>query len=121
MYAKTLAIIAFTAALGANAAMAQEASASEPIPQHSTLTRAEVREAAIQARAAGLVQHGDATHFAVPTGSSLTRAQVLAETLAAIRVGAISRGEHNSFPTAEQLQSIRMAGLEALTMDTATR
>lgn len=43
-----------------------------------------------------------------------TRAQVKAETLEAIRLGAISHGEKFVFPTQQQLQSIRMAGLEAL-------
>ncbi len=120
MYAKTL-FIALIAVAGAASAMAQEISASEPIPQHSTLSRAEVRDAAIQARAAGQIQYGDATHFALPTGASLTRAQVVAETLEAIRVGAISRGEHNSFPTSAQLESIRQAGLRALTTEMAAR
>lgn len=43
-----------------------------------------------------------------------TRAQVKAETLEAIRVGAIGHGERFVFPTQQQLESIRTAGLKAL-------
>lgn len=62
---------------------------------------------------APLVQ-GEAFNFPEPVGESKTRAQVRAETLEAIRVGAISRGERYAFPSADQLESIRLAGLRAL-------
>ena len=60
-----------------------------------------------------LVQ-GEAFNFPEPVGEAKTRAQVRAETLEAIRVGAISRSDRYEFPTAQQLESIRMAGLRAL-------
>ena len=52
--------------------------------------------------------------FPEPAGMAKTRAQVKAETLQSIRLGAVSHGERFVFPTQQQLQSIRTAGLEAL-------
>lgn len=66
-----------------------------------------------------LVQ-GEAFYFPEPVGEAKTRAQVRAETLEAIRVGAISRGERHESPTAQQLESIRLAGLRALDPTVAT-
>jgi Domain of unknown function (DUF4148) len=60
-----------------------------------------------------LVQ-GEAFNFPEPVGEAKTRAQVRAETLEAIRVGAISNSDRYEFPTAQQLESIRVAGLRAL-------
>lgn len=66
-----------------------------------------------------LVQ-GEAFNFPEPVGEAKTRAQVRAETLEAIRVGAIQRSERFELPTAEQLESIRLAGLRALDPTVAT-
>jgi hypothetical protein len=54
--------------------------------------------------------------------SGLTRAQVRAEAAEALRVGAISVGDReHALPTAEQLDSIGMAGAKALSMTLASR
>lgn len=66
-----------------------------------------------------LVQ-GEAFNFPEPVGEAKTRAQVRAETLEAIRVGAIQRTDRFEQPTAEQLESIRLAGLRALDPTVAT-
>lgn len=87
---------------------------------HSTISRADATAAALQARA-GRPAQSEAQTFAALTAGGLTRAQVVAETIEAIRVGAIGRGEHNVFPTAKQLESIRLAGLKALPMTVASR
>ena len=120
MHTKTL-VAAVIALIGAASAFAQEISPVEPIAQHSTLTRAEVRAAAVQAREAGLVSYGEVTQFAAPSGFAKTRAQVRAETLEAVRIGAIAHGEQSFFPTAAQLESIRLAGLKAMPMEMAAR
>ena len=60
-----------------------------------------------------LVQ-GEAFNFPEPVGEAKTRAQVRAETLEAIRVGAVNRSDRFEFPTAQQLESIRTAGLRGL-------
>jgi hypothetical protein len=78
----------------------------------SDLPKSGPRIAAVQVKSP-MVQ-GEAFYFPEPVGEAKTRAQVRAETLEAIRVGAISRGERYEFPSAQQLESIRMAGLRAL-------
>jgi hypothetical protein len=65
-------------------------------------------------QAQGRMFNGEAFYFPEPVGPGKTRAQVKAETLEAIRVGAISTSERYEFPTQQQLESIRMAGLRAL-------
>ncbi len=114
-------IAALFAVIGTASALAQDITPADPIIHSSTLTRTEVRDAFIQARAAGQIQRGDSTSFAQSTGFVNTRAQVNAETIEALRVGAVSRHEKNSFPTEAQLESIRMAGQNALPMTTAAR
>lgn len=87
----------------------------------STLTRAEVIAATLQARAAGQIPGGEQFTFAQDHGPGLSRAQVRAETLEAIRLHAIGVHEKNLFPTAAQLESIRIAGLKAVPMTMAAR
>ena len=87
----------------------------------STVTRAEVRQAAIQARAAGRITEGEIARSVDTTGTTLTRAQVHAETLEALRIGAVSRHNHDSFATPAQLDQIHMAGLRAVAMTVAAR
>lgn len=53
--------------------------------------------------------------------STVSRAQVRAEAVEANRLGLSSRGDHYVLPTAEQLESIRMAGLRATRMTVASR
>lgn len=116
-------IFAAAAALStfnAPVAFAGEASYEYPTVLSSTLSRAEVQAQTLQARAAGLIAHGERNVVVADTGPALTRAQVKAETLEAIRVGAISRHEHDVLPTAAQLDSIRLAGLKAVAMTMAS-
>jgi len=120
MNTKSLTAAAFFS-LASLSAMAQEGFTELPEVSHSSLTRAEVQAEVVQARASGLFTPGDRTVIAEPTGLAKTRAQVVAETLQAIRLGALDRHEHNSFPTPSQVQSIEMAGQQALTTKVAAR
>ncbi len=124
MHTKTFIAVAIAligATFGATAARAGEATYDYPVAFTSTLTRAEVQAEALRARAAGHVAMGEQSYVVADTGPSLTRAQVVAELREAIRLGAISDGERNVFPTAMQLESIRLAGLKALSMTMASR
>lgn len=125
MYAKTFVTtaIAFIGAFTFIApAFAGEAEPDHPMAYTSTVSRAEVVAATLQARAAGLIPNGEQSSVVADTQtSSLTRAQVQAEAVEAIRLGLSSRGEHYVFPTAMQLDSIRMAGLRAISMTVAAR
>jgi hypothetical protein len=103
------------------AATLSEADLQLPMAYSSTVTRAEVRAAALQASALGQSSIGDYLQPIQPKFmSTVTRAQVRAETLEAIRLHAIGHGEHNYFPTQAQLDSIRMAGERAVTMTMAS-
>lgn len=62
--------------------------------------------------ASAAMDQEDAAHALHAMGK--TRAQVKAETLEAIRLGAIGHGERFVFPTQQQLENIRTAGLKAL-------
>jgi hypothetical protein len=87
----------------------------------STVSRADVSADAVRARAAGLVAQGELSVVVADSGPTLSRAQVKAETLEAIRVGAISHGEKDTALTAQQLESIRLAGVKAVSMTLASR
>jgi hypothetical protein len=108
--AAVLSVVAATPSFAAG-----EASYDYPQAVASNVTRAEVRQAAIAARQAGLVTHGEITVASeIRSGASqLTRAQVLAELAEARRLGLVGEGEHNIFPTPAQLEQIRLAGLKA--------
>jgi hypothetical protein len=124
MYAKTFitAAIALVGAIVIAApALAGDISEDNTPAFTSTLTRAEVLSATLQARDAGLIPGGEQFTFPQDQGPSLSRAQVRAETLEAIRLGAIGVHEKNLLPTAAQLESIRMAGLSAVPMAMASR
>ena len=124
MHTKTLltvAIALISAAFGATAARAGEVEPDYPVAYTSTLTRAEVKADALRARAAGHIAIGERSYVVADTGPGLTRAQVVAETLEAIRVGAVDRHEQTQLPTAIQLESIRQAGLRAVSMTMASR
>ena len=115
---KTIAI-ALIALTSATVALADDPSVVAPEPTTSVVTRAEVRQALSQARAAGQVIYGEGDFVAAPTGMALTRAQVKAEAREALRIGAVQRGEASFVITPMQLELIRMAGLKALSMTTA--
>lgn len=120
MFTKTL-VIAALSFLALTAAQAQEVT---PEPLHvysSTLTRAEVRQAALDPLHSAAHHGGDRTVIAEPTGPSKSRAQVVAETLEAVRLGVVDRGEASTVITSAQLESIRMAGLKAVPMNMAMR
>jgi Domain of unknown function (DUF4148) len=121
VYAAVVALSAVASLISAAPALAGEATPDYPVAYTSTVSRAEVQQAALQARAAGLVASGERSVVNEPTGSTLTRAQVVAETREAIRVGAIAQGEASVVLTPAQLDSIQMAGLKAQTMTLAAR
>lgn len=120
MNTKSLIATAFTL-IAAGSAMAQEATPDYPTPFTSTVTRAEVRQALFEARAAGLIAQGESNVVAEPVGTPKTRAQVVAETREAIRLGLVGGGERNIVYTQDQIDSIRTAGLKAVPMDVAAR
>lgn len=126
MFAKTLitAVVAVTAAMLASPAFALEGDTGQSTTFNSTLSRAEVRAAFIEARNAGLITAGEhtvAVESLRPTGTMLTRAQVLAELREAKRIGAIGYGDQPIIPTERQLSLIRMAGERAVAMAVAAR
>ncbi len=124
MYAKTFitAAVALVGAIVTTApAFAGDISEDNTPAFTSTLTRAEVISATLQARAAGLIPGGEQFTFAQDHGPGLSRAQVRAETLEALRLHAIGVHEKNLFPTAAQLESIRVAGVGAVPMALASR
>jgi hypothetical protein len=88
-----------------------------PAPTTSVLSRAEVRQAAIEARDARLrspLSHEEQLDpTSAPFASTLTRAQVHAEAVEATRLGVTSSYDGKSRPSAEQLAQIRNAGLRA--------
>jgi hypothetical protein len=124
MFSKTLVTVATAAIAVLSSASAFAASPEDfslPTRYSSAVTRADVRAQAIAARQAPMHLEGDlyvADQNFVP---SLTVAQVRAETLEAIALGVIGHGEKNVFATAQQQESIRMAGLRAVTMTLASR
>jgi hypothetical protein len=120
-YTAVLTLAALSALITALPATAGEATPDYPMAYTSTTTRADVQQAALNARAAGLIASGERSVVNEPTGSTLTRAQVVAETREAIRVGAIAQGEASLVITPAQLDSIRMAGLKAQAMTVAAR
>ncbi len=123
MNTKTLFAAAFAAiaTLGATSALADGATYEFPTTTTSTVSRADVKAETLRARAVGRIAEGERSIVITDSGPSLTRAQVVAETLEAIRIGAISRHEQSVSPTAAQLESIRQAGLRAITMTMASR
>jgi hypothetical protein len=86
-----------------------------------SLSRMDVLLELARARKAGELNHIETSFVPTPVGMPLTRAQVKAELLEAIRIGALEHGERSFTPSAEQLESIRLAGLRAITMNVATR
>lgn len=90
----------------------------------STLTREQVRAEAVAAVRADAIHNDDHGLPATqPLRSMLTRAQVRAETAEAVRIGAIGGGDYalRDGPSAQQLESIRMAGQRAVAANLASR
>jgi Domain of unknown function (DUF4148) len=114
-------LIAIAALSTAGAALATEATLDSPASTVSTLTRDDVRNAAIEARIAGLLHRGEATVHHEAALSLKTRAQVVAEAVEARRLGVIAGGEATVLPTPAQLERIQMAGLNAVPMNLAQR
>jgi hypothetical protein len=126
MYTKTLGAAIFAASIMAIATSPAQAQETDYLPApvlHSTLTRAAVTAE---------LRNGPTLHeqllsdwarpapYAVAGGMPLTRTQVKAETREALRLGVLNAREHSSFTTAEQLESIRQAGLRAVQMQMAS-
>ena len=90
-----------------------------PAPTASIASRADVRQAAIEARDARLRSGLSAETLLDPSSapfvSTLSRAQVHAEAVEATRLGLTGSYEGKSRPSAEQLAQIRSAGLRAAT------
>lgn len=127
MYAKTLIATLFAASLLALAGSPAQASEVDDLPVQafmSTLTRAEVRAELLKGPTLQQRLLSDWAHplSAAPVSpQSLTRAQVAAEAREALRLGALDGHEFTSFPTPQQLDSIRMAGQRAVRMEVASR
>jgi hypothetical protein len=125
------ALLPIAFALTAGAAFAEGPIFVDP-PFTSTLSRAEVRAEAVAARDAGRFELGDgqvivagkaadssnsATQYAAAGAS---RAQVRAEAAEALRLGYFNGGEITQFPSAEQAEQVRSAGLRAAQSVTAS-
>lgn len=94
-------------------ASAQEATYEYPSAYTSTVTRAEVRADAIEARKAGLIANGERSVVVPEFGVPTTRAQVVAELREARRLGLVANGEQLAVASDAQLQAIKSAGLRA--------
>ena len=120
MYAKTFITLAIAISAAASA-VAADVTPDYPMAFSSTVSRADVRLATLQARAARQIGVGELTLATESGAAGLSRVQVRAETLEAIRLGLIGHGEQDVVPSAEQLERIRMAGQKALAMTMASR
>jgi len=114
MFTRTLIATALVIAAGASFA-AGEASYEYPQTIVSTVSRADVQAETLAASKAGRIAYGEQTFVAEVTmgASALSRAQVNAELAEARRLGLVGGGERNLFPTPQQNEQIRMAGLKA--------
>jgi hypothetical protein len=79
----------------------------------SSLSRAEVRDQAVAARAAGLIARGEILPVQADRGVGKSRDQVRAELTEARRLGLLASGEMLPIATPEQSEQIRMAGVRA--------
>ncbi|HSX92500.1 MAG TPA: DUF4148 domain-containing protein [Hydrogenophaga sp.] len=112
------ALLPIAFALTAGAAFAEGPIFVDP-PFTSTLSRAEVRAQAVDARDAGLFALGDGVVVVADNAASngLSRTQVRAEAAEALRLGLHNGGEITVVPTAAQTEQIRTAGLRAVSGD----
>jgi len=106
--------LAFTLAAGASFAegplQGNEVFASST---PSSLSRAEVRDQAVAARAAGMIANGEIQPVQAERGVGKSRDQVRAELAEARRLGLVADGEILPIATPEQAEQIRMAGVRA--------
>jgi hypothetical protein len=79
----------------------------------STLSRAEVRDQAVAANAAGLIARGEVQPVQGEQGLGKSRDQVRAEFAEARRLGLVAAGEIQPIATPEQSEQVRMAGVRA--------
>jgi hypothetical protein len=110
------AVFSIALALSAGAAFAEgPIYGNEVFNFQSTLSRAEVRAQAVEARDKGLFAVGEGTIVVAEKSapSTLTRAQVRAEATEAMRLGLLDPSEVTRVPTAEQAELIRLAGERA--------
>jgi hypothetical protein len=120
MNVKTFSILAgLVATLGSSAAFAgDEYTRNQNLPVASNATS--VPYAAQHVAAVNEFQRNQYAAAVVP--SSLQRAQVVAEAIEARKLGLIPHGEGSvPTPTAEQAEQIRLAGLNAVNHQVATK
>ncbi len=111
------AVFSIALALSAGAAFAEgPIYGNEVFNFQSTLSRAEVRAQAVEARDQGLFTVGEGAVVVAEKSapSTLTRAQVRAEAMEAMRLGLLDASEVTRVPTAEQAELIRLAGQRAV-------
>ena len=88
----------------------------------STASRDAVRAEAVAALHAGTIERGEASVDRSAFVPTKTRVQVAAEAREALRLGVLGHGEGPApVVTPDQAESIRLAGLEALTHVMASR
>ena len=118
----TLTALVAVAAAFASPAFAQEATPDGFAAVTSTISRDAVRADAIAALKAGTIERGEASVDRSVFVSTKSRLQVAAEASEALRLGAIGHGEGPApLVTPAQAESIRLAGLEALSHTVAAR
>lgn len=121
---RTFSIIALQSAVAAAILVMAPLASADPVqdplvpaPTGSTLSRAEVQRAAIEARDARLRSMEGVETLLDPTSapfvSTASRAQVHAEAVEATRLGVTSSYDGKQRATPEQLAQIRNAGLRA--------
>lgn len=110
------AVAGLVAAIGFSAANAQFVTRFDELNKFaSTKSRAEVQMQANAAVAAGQIEYGEATRFAVVLdGPPQPVALVRAEGREAMRLGLLRGGEVTVFATPQQREQIRIAGLKAV-------
>jgi hypothetical protein len=128
------ALLPIAFALTAGAAFAEGPIFVDP-PFTSTLSRAEVQAEAVAARDAGRFELGDGQVIVAANGAAnsatrlaaeqtnfagTSRAQVRAEAAEALRLGYFNGGEITQFPSVEQAEQVRSAGLRAAQSVTAS-
>lgn len=118
MNVKTLSLVAgLITAFGSTAALAADEytlNQNLPTARVATAPRVAVRVAA--------VDEFQRNQYPAATPSSLQRAQVVAEAVEARKLGLISDGERQApAPTAAQAAQIRLAGLNAVNQQVATK
>lgn len=119
--------ITLTALVAAAAAFAAPAFAQEATPDgfaavSSTASRDAVRAEAVAALKAGTIERGEASVDRSLFVATKSRLQVAAEAREALRLGVVAYGEGPApLVTPAQAESIRLAGLEALSHTVAAR